>query len=890
AAVSDGLVEGVVGALEYDPDFPTHKANHRQYLNDRNRYKEVVPIRDPIILRKIRYTWRLQYLKDVVLARIIDDPTFSVLNSLIFFNQVDIVTHLQSNSGFMAELFGLFKDGKGSKEKKEDALRFLYQCAAIAKNLQPAGRNSLYLDFIDHGIFDAIAFAVAHPESTYRATGVDILMSLLEHDAVVMREYLLLFKHGVSKPDEESERDPQQLSPKQTEKPPDEDTIMGEAEDETSEPTKSAHHIPLPTTTAHLLTDKLIDLFHIEPDLGVKMQLSEALRILFEPIWFFSGPLGRTLTPADIARVEASDRAPAGTTGAPGTDSLLDALIMRHRFDTAMVRLFAPLRGLQAPAMPRFTFQEAALYEHLLDILSFLTRSHVSWGKRFVWAQELIPRIALLLSAPQKHLKLAALKTLRALLHLNDPFYLALMAHNNVLDALLRIVTDTMPRDNLLASACLEFFESVVRDQVNQNVAVKPVIVHLGARHKRVLEGITYVDTFRKILVKYKRLQGHAEPIDLSYLVEEAEAAQGEIDAAEMRRRGMTASQLRYQGLREMDRAEEEYFEGSDDEEEPVEIHTAPDETVEGDAHAIVISHTQSPRPLVDYPDDDDEEEEEGEQAGDAGNEEASNTPTISAQSAPQSTTDTATAQPRGQDEKSLASVARGIAEKRRREEEDDDDELVKLSGGAKRRSSGATDVSGKDESDDGKEKTEEKEKAAAGRRGKGITFSPLGGAQKAVRPQQQQQQEAGGRTVSGGSDATASPAKRSSESMESESGDDGAAAGPAKKIQFRWSKGGGGQGSCLDEKRGEEREEKRDQGEEQKETEKEKDEGKKKEEEEDEDEEHADESATVSDSERANTSRTGGGCDAEQAQDPSDSNKESSAQKEETTSAGERS
>src|SRR6266542_2891188 len=83
-----------------DPDFPTHKANHRQYLSDKTRYKEVVPIKDPIILRKIRHTWRLQYLKDVVLARILDDPTFSVLNSLIFFNQVDILQHLQANTPF----------------------------------------------------------------------------------------------------------------------------------------------------------------------------------------------------------------------------------------------------------------------------------------------------------------------------------------------------------------------------------------------------------------------------------------------------------------------------------------------------------------------------------------------------------------------------------------------------------------------------------------------------------------------------------------------------------------------------------------------------------------------------------------------------------------------
>lgn len=83
-----------------DPDFPLHKANHRQYLADESKFKEVVKIDDEGIKRKIHSTYRLQYLKDVVLARILDDPTFSVLNSLIFFHQVDIVGHLQTNLSF----------------------------------------------------------------------------------------------------------------------------------------------------------------------------------------------------------------------------------------------------------------------------------------------------------------------------------------------------------------------------------------------------------------------------------------------------------------------------------------------------------------------------------------------------------------------------------------------------------------------------------------------------------------------------------------------------------------------------------------------------------------------------------------------------------------------
>ena len=46
-----------------------------------------------------------------MLARILDDPTFSVLNSLIFFHQVDIVNHLQADDEFLALAVG-DRDGR----------------------------------------------------------------------------------------------------------------------------------------------------------------------------------------------------------------------------------------------------------------------------------------------------------------------------------------------------------------------------------------------------------------------------------------------------------------------------------------------------------------------------------------------------------------------------------------------------------------------------------------------------------------------------------------------------------------------------------------------------------------------------------------------------------
>jgi len=214
-----------------DPDFPSHKANHRQFLSDTSKFKEVVPIKDPEIKKKIHWTYRLQYLKDVVLARILDDPTFSVLNSLIFFNQVDILQHLQSNQAFLKELFSIFHSTESEPTQKKNGVLFIQQCCSIAKNLQGPVRTQLYSHFIQNGLFAVIDFALLHDDASVRIAGTDVLVAMIDHDPAMMRAFIF-----------------RQISDKQ--KP---------------------------------LTDTLIELLLGEQDLGVKAQIADAIRILLDP-------------------------------------------------------------------------------------------------------------------------------------------------------------------------------------------------------------------------------------------------------------------------------------------------------------------------------------------------------------------------------------------------------------------------------------------------------------------------------------------------------------------------------------------------------------------------------------------------------------------------------
>jgi protein phosphatase-4 regulatory subunit 3 len=343
-AVSDECVLGVVGALEYDPDFPSHKANHRQWLNNQGRYKEVVRIQDEQVRRKIHITYRLQYLKDVVLARILDDPTFSVLNSLIFFNQVEIVQHLHTTPGFMQDLFAIFHDPHEQQLRKKEAVLFIQQCCAIAKNLQPPARQGLYVHFLKEGLLPAINFGMRHRDVSVRVGATDILVSMIDHDPSLVRQTIY-------------EQIQKRLPP---------------------------------------LTDTLIDLLLVEVDLGVKSQVAEALKVLLDPC------------PPPVQQQEARGEFIAGQPrlrAHPGIDPQQD-VFLTHFYEHSAVRLFRPLFDLEKRPEMKFSPSEEGLFSYLNDILCFYIQRHHHRSKFFVFTFSIASRFVQLLACKEKHLQL----------------------------------------------------------------------------------------------------------------------------------------------------------------------------------------------------------------------------------------------------------------------------------------------------------------------------------------------------------------------------------------------------------------------------------------------------------------------------------------------------
>ncbi|XP_038907193.1 serine/threonine-protein phosphatase 4 regulatory subunit 3 isoform X2 [Benincasa hispida] len=191
----DELIMDIIGSLEYDPELP-HVQHHRNFLKEHVIFKEAIPIKDPLVLSKIHQTYRIGYLKDVVLARVLDESTIANLNSIIHANNALVVSLLKDDNTFIQELFVRLKLPTTSEESKKNLVHFLHEFCSLSKNLQMVQQLRLFRDLMNEGIFDVIADVLQSPDKKFVLTGTDILILFLNQDPNLLRSYVVR-KEGI---------------------------------------------------------------------------------------------------------------------------------------------------------------------------------------------------------------------------------------------------------------------------------------------------------------------------------------------------------------------------------------------------------------------------------------------------------------------------------------------------------------------------------------------------------------------------------------------------------------------------------------------------------------------------------------------------------------------
>jgi len=193
ALLSDELFPRFAGVLEYEPNLPL-KPEYRAFLHDHVRFKQVVAISDPSVVFMITQRFRLAYMRDVLLARVLDETSFKRLGDLDMRLSYDIALRLHQDDDFMRNLLDVVRS---ENVLREEATSFLAELSALAQKLSPHQQSEFYRTLAprgEPGLFDAYERILSSPSSSLkeRLNVAELLVLALKHDSALVREHIML--------------------------------------------------------------------------------------------------------------------------------------------------------------------------------------------------------------------------------------------------------------------------------------------------------------------------------------------------------------------------------------------------------------------------------------------------------------------------------------------------------------------------------------------------------------------------------------------------------------------------------------------------------------------------------------------------------------------------
>ncbi|KNZ76043.1 hypothetical protein J132_00318 [Termitomyces sp. J132] len=504
--LEDDLFFGVVGMLEYDPDFPNHKANYREFLHQTSHFHQPVPIRDVNIQRKIHHTYRLQFLKDVVLARALDDSTFNVLNSCIIFNQIDIITHVQNDHGFLREIVKLFVDecmlsggllpaalptitngrkpavdqkqapsspkanGDSSPHPNGRALT-----PVLAPLSSPPKRPDHYAfappdDLTDEEIELRREVIILVQQLCVMGKNVQLATRLALFRTLVDRGVLFGVQWAMSLSEREAVNKPMISAAGEilvALLDHDLNGVRGHVLKQVVAIEKERAGERKGADKAETILEMACRIVAQSRDLAVQCQVGDALKVWMDV------PLGEAAATALAAAGTEAGQALGAHKQPPRKDDPGTERYMDYFYKDCLGILFKPFfdlpewRNVQETVLP-LTREETNRYVYLSDLMYNFVAQHHFRIHFYMISSNILVRLVSLLKARDKHLRHASFRIFRLLLRQNNPNIHTQIMKHDVVKPLLDLTLQESRRDNLLSCSCQEYFDFIRKEKVRE--------------------------------------------------------------------------------------------------------------------------------------------------------------------------------------------------------------------------------------------------------------------------------------------------------------------------------------------------------------------------------------------------------------------------------------
>lgn len=190
--LADDLVFDVVGCLEYDPSRASPQ-RHRVFLKESANFKEIIPISNPDLINKIHQTYRVQYIYDAILPppSIFEDNMLASVNSFILFNRIEIVTHLQEDDKFLADMFLQLTDEDTLEDRRKQLINFLKELVSFSLHLQIHQKDEFFKALVHHGLLPAMEMLLVSDCEENRLSAVEMFSQVVDISPYLVRDFIM---------------------------------------------------------------------------------------------------------------------------------------------------------------------------------------------------------------------------------------------------------------------------------------------------------------------------------------------------------------------------------------------------------------------------------------------------------------------------------------------------------------------------------------------------------------------------------------------------------------------------------------------------------------------------------------------------------------------------
>ncbi|AMD19186.1 HBR285Cp [Eremothecium sinecaudum] len=488
--IDDDHYMGVFGILEYDTEYPDCKANHRNCLQQtRTSLKEVIPLNDDHMKQIIKKTLRLQFLKDVVLVRFLDDHSATLITEVMLEYQSSIINFLQQ-SQFIDDLMAMYVGNLGAidpvfLEKKRQGIKLLDECVQITCNLAPAERSSFYKVLVKKGLFNVLDFAFnIETSSEVRILATDMIISIIEFDILlintVQNEMI-----DQTLDEEHNGRITNNTEVSEGEKLEGEGNCNGQKSNPAGSQVQnhSSDISLLLILSKILLTDK-------SP--GLKEQAFQALITLLDPEDFLGDGYEDQSSIESLMKFCANNRIRERQAGPQF--QLIDYFNKFYK-EVAPVLFECLITGDVAD-------KDDQLLLKLIKLVDLLVNEHdIVVSRGFILENGILMTVSKLMGPSHViQLRLAALRLFKGIVRLNDDFYYRYLISKNLMDPIRQILEENLYENNM-ANSCVMDFLKLVSTHCQQAQEVSDfnrknyvsLNIYMVERFGEILERVDYV-------------------------------------------------------------------------------------------------------------------------------------------------------------------------------------------------------------------------------------------------------------------------------------------------------------------------------------------------------------------------------------------------------------